>query len=93
LQELDLLIRLEQNPTFATILQEFVVFIKTPTVYDSTGYMISSGYSYENTIKYITEKIDEMTVFAKNGIFETPIEQIEKRTEIAEKLYEELTKI
>lgn len=93
LQELELLIRLEQNPTFANILQEFVVFIKTPTVYDSTGNMISSGYSYDNTIKYITEKIDEMTVFAKNGIFETPIEQIEKRTEVAEKLYEELTKI
>jgi hypothetical protein len=93
LQEIELMIRLEQNDDFKNVLKDFLGIVKDSTIYNSSGNAVSVGYSYGNTIKYITEKIDEMTVFGQNGIFKTPEDQIEKRTEIAERLYEELTKI
>jgi hypothetical protein len=93
LQEIELLIRLEKNTDFAGVLKQFLSMVKTSTSYDSSGFLTSLGYSYGNAKKYITEKIDEMTIFAQDGIFATPDEQVEKRTEIAERLYEELTKI
>jgi len=93
LQEIELMIRLEQNNDFKDVLKDFLGIVKDSTIYKSSGDAYSVGYSYGNSIKYITEKIDEMTVFGQNGIFKTPEEQIEKRTEIAERLYEELTKI
>jgi hypothetical protein len=88
------MIKIESNMKFKTVLEDFLKFIKAPLKYDSNGKnIVSSGYSYENPIKYITEKINEMTIFGGSGIFATPEEQIEKRNEIAEKLIEELTKI
>jgi len=93
LQEIEFLIKIENNPDFKIFLEEFLLFVKTPLKYDYNGNIVSSGYSYENPIKYITEKINEMTIFGGGGIFATPEEEIEKRNEIAEKLIEELTKI
>jgi hypothetical protein len=93
LQEIEFLIRVEKNILFQEVLTEFLAFVKAPLQYNAYGDTISVGYSYENPIKYITEKINEMTIFGGGGIFATPPEQIEKRNEIAEKLIEELTKI
>lgn len=93
LEEIEFMIKIEKNNTFKYLLKEFLEFVKVPLKYDASGNTVSIGYSYENPIKYITEKINEMTIFAGNGIFATPEEQIEKRNEIAEKLIEELTKI
>jgi len=94
LQEIEFMIKIESNMKFKTVLKNFLTFVKTPLKYDSIGKnIVSSGYSYENPIKYITEKINEMTIFGGGGIFATPVEEIEKRNEIAEKLIEELTKI
>lgn len=93
LQEIEFLIRVEKNTRFQEVLTDFLAFVKTPLQYNAYGNTLSVGYSYENPIKYITEKINEMTIFGGGGIFATPPEEIEKRNEIAEKLIEELTKI
>lgn len=94
IQEVELMIRTEQNPKFKTFLQDtFLPLITNQTVYDSWGDMITIGYGYSNPIQYITDKINEMTIYAKGGYFETPKEEIEKRNEEAERLLFELTKI
>jgi hypothetical protein len=93
IQEIEFLIRVEKNTQFQNVLREFLEFVLYPLKYGYSGNIVSAGYSYSDPIKYITEKINEMTIFAGGGIFATPPEQIEKRNEIAEKLIEELTKI
>lgn len=93
LQEIEFMIRRETNTQFKIFLERFLTFVKTPLQYDYNGRVDTVGYSYGNPIKYITEKINEMTIFGGGGIFATPEEEIEKRNEIAEKLIEELTKI
>jgi hypothetical protein len=71
----------------------FLPMVLEPTTYLSNGNIDIAGYSYSDSVNYISQKINEMTIYAANGIFATPDEQIEKRNEIAERLYEELTKI
>ena len=94
IQEIEFMIKVEQNAKFKRYLQnEFLPMILQPTTYYSNGNINEAGYSYSDSINYITQKINEMTIYAEGGIFETPKEQIEKRNEIAERLYDELTKI
>lgn len=94
IQEIEFMIKVEQNMMFKTYLQDkFLPMILQPTIYYSDGSINQSGYSYSDSVNYITQKINEMTIYADKGIFATPDEQIEKRNEIAERLYDELTKI
>lgn len=93
-QEIEFMIKIEQNRLFKDYLKDiFLTMVLRPTTYYSNGSINESGYSYSDSINYITQKINEMTIYAANGIFETPQDQIEKRNEIAERLYDELTKI
>jgi hypothetical protein len=93
-QEIEFMIKVEQNVEFKKYLKDtFLPMVLQPTVYYSDGSIDEAGYSYSDSINYITQKINEMTIYAADGIFATPYEQIEKRNEIAERLYEELTKI
>ena len=94
IQEIEFMIKTEKNDGFKKYLKdEFLPMVLQPTIYDSNGSIDEAGYSYNDSINYITQKINEMTIYAANGIFATPDEQIEKRNEIAERLYDELTKI
>ena len=94
IQEIEFMIKVEKNVKFQEYLREtFLPMILKPTTYLSNGNINQSGYSYEDSINYISQKINEMTIYADGGMFETPTEQIEKRNEIAERLYDELTKI
>jgi hypothetical protein len=93
IQEIELLIKQEKNTRLKTIFENFLSFVLQPTTYSYSGNILQSGYSYSNPKKYISEKINEMTIFASNGIFATPKEQIEKRNAQAEILLDELTKI
>lgn len=93
-QEIEFMIKIEQNRVFKEYLQDyFLPMVLQPSTYSSNGNINESGYSYSDSINYITQKINEMTIYAAGGIFATPPEQIEKRNEIAERLYDELTKI
>jgi len=94
LGEIEMMIRTEQNTRFQEYLRdEFLPLIKNPTTYDYTGRVIDYGYNYDNPTQYMIDKINEMTIYAKNGYFETPQEDIDKRNEEAERLINELTKI
>ena len=94
IQEIEFMIKVEQNAKFKKYLQdEFLPMILQSTTYQSNGNINEAGYSYSDSINYITQKINEMTIYADGGIFETPKEQVEKRNEMAERLYDELTKI
>jgi hypothetical protein len=93
-QEIEFMIKVEQNDEFKKYLTDkFLPMVLQPTVYYSDGSIDEAGYSYSDSVNYITQKINEMTIYAAKGIFATPDEQIEKRNEIAERLYDELTKI
>jgi hypothetical protein len=86
--------KVEQNDEFKKYLTDkFLPMVLQPTVYYSDGSIDEAGYSYSDSVNYITQKINEMTIYAAKGIFATPDEQIEKRNEIPERLYDELTKI
>lgn len=94
IQEIEFMIKIEQNTQFKSYLKnEFLPMIMNPTIYRSDGNIHDAGYSYSDSINYITQKINEMTIYASKGIFETPSDQIEKRNEDAERLLDELTKI
>jgi hypothetical protein len=94
LGEIEMMIRTEQNTRFQEYLRdEFLPLIKNPTTYDYTGRVIDYGYNYDNPTQYMIDKINEMTIYAKKGYFETPQEDIDKRNEEAERLINELTKI
>ena len=94
IQEIEFMIKTEKNDDFKKYLKdEFLPMVLQPTIYYSNGNIDEAGYSYNDSINYITQKINEMTIYADGGIFETPKEQIEKRNEMAERLYDELTKI
>jgi hypothetical protein len=93
-QEIEFMIKAEQNTLFKNYLNDvFLPMVLQPTTYLSNGNIDMAGYSYSDSINYISQKINEMTIYAAKGIFATPDEQIEKRNEIAERLYDELTKI
>jgi len=79
-EELDLLVRNEKLPN----LKQYFL--------DWKEFMIRK-YKYNDKKKYCTEKINEMTFFAEDGMFTTPEESIDKRTQEAERLLEELDKV
>lgn len=80
IEELDSLIRDENLPN----LKQYFL--------DWKEFMIRR-YKYNDKRQYCTEKINEMTFFAEDGMFTTPEESIEKRTQEAERLLEELDKV
>jgi hypothetical protein len=92
-QEIELLIKQEKNDKLKAVFENFLSFVLQPTKYDYSGFITQSGYAYSDPKKYISEKINEMTIYASKGIFATPQEQIEKRNAQAEILLDELTKI
>jgi hypothetical protein len=79
-EELDLLVRGESMPNMKRYFEDW------------KSRMITN-YNLNNKKKYCTDKINEMTFFAQGGMFKTPEESKEKRSEEADRLIDELDKV
>lgn len=92
--EIEMMIRTEQNAKLKAYFKDlFLPLINNQSQYTYSGRLTIAGYGYSNPIQYISDKINEMTIYAKEGYFETPKEDIETRNKEAERLLIELTKI
>jgi hypothetical protein len=79
-EELDLIVRGETQPNLKRYFESWKTLIETK-------------YKLNNKKLYCADKINEMTFFAQGGMFTTPEESIEKRSEEADRLLEELDKV
>lgn len=80
----------------AQIVEELYLLVETTTNLDLKSYLqrwsdtIKSEYNLEVFKVYCLDKINEMTFYARGGVFETPEESIEKREAEATRLRAEL---
>jgi hypothetical protein len=79
-EELDLIVRGETQPNLKRY-------------FESWKKLIETQYKLNDKKLYCMDKINEMTFFAQGGMFTTPEESIEKRSEEADRLLEELDKV
>ena len=79
-EELDLLVRGETQPNLKRYFESWKI-------------MMEQQYRLNDKKLYCMDKINEMTFFAQGGMFTTPEESIEKRSEEADRLLEELDKV
>jgi hypothetical protein len=79
-EELDLIVRGETRPNLKTYFERWKEMMETE-------------YRLNDKSLYCMDKINEMTFFARGGMFTTPEESIEKRSEEADRLIDELDKV
>lgn len=78
------------------VVDELFILVQTTTDVDLQSYleswsnMIQREYNLNDVKNYCLDKINEMTFYARGGVFETPDESIEKREAEAKRLRTEL---
>ena len=87
----------EINRELSQILEEIYIVVQTTTepaikrYLESWSRMVTRDYQLDNLKTYCVNKINEMTFYARDGVFPTPEESIEKREAEASRLRAELT--